>query len=189
MGMAWKIIIRRGKIISRHWTYANYFGAAWSFGVGVALFLLIYNKLATVPVGHQTVILYVTLAAVTGLTVLYTAVTSVNAWFASPDAFYFTTAPLKFRAMFYYHWFVTLVRFLYRFAHLLLPGIIALAVRIGGVSGVFGYFALSMVIISVGVNAGFYLMFFLLYNKERPLIWGVFIAAIMVLTGVSMVFL
>lgn len=107
--------------------------------------------------------------------ILYTLFTSLGDWFSSEDAFYLTTAPLKIKEMYYYHLLFAIIRFIKTFWFIIFPVLFIYSVQAGGPGLVLINMAGFILSLSLAINIGWFIMFYLLKKRTALRLIIVFI--------------
>lgn len=182
-----RLVIYREKILYKHWTRREVISLITASAIAIALFVITGERIQMA--GSRMILPAVlTLAGVTLAGILYTAVTAVNAWFTSPDAFLLITKPCSIKQMYWYHWSDTGQKFLKNFGHLLLPVLIVFGIKLGGLPGVLMMLVLFLGLLSLAVCTGFFMVFYFLNNKEQP-VWIILFAVTVAAASIMVLYL
>jgi hypothetical protein len=161
------------KFAAAHWSFKDSLALGFDLVLGIAMFIGMQHWLAGLAPRALAVWFSGTICGLFLIYYLFTLASASKTWFANADAFYFTTAPLPFNAMYLYNLLATAYISIKRLAgHLMLPTLAALGLAtMGGPGLLLALLGLGVAVFSA-VNYGFLLMFVMLGRKIRPIGWA-----------------
>ncbi len=164
MKEALKLLFLRARLIKMHWETRNLVSICL---VSAGVLVLFYFKSNIFPLNKQNLGLIWMILANALFAVMFACITAFKTWFTSEDAFYYTTAPLGFYQMYTIHCLNTWTRFIYVCGPMMMTGLIFLAIKLHGVVIGLAIVAFFLGLLILSVNLGFFIMFYLMYFKNR----------------------
>lgn len=157
-----------------HWSFRDTLGLLLDFILGIAMFFGMLHWMGGLAPQTIAVWFFRTLCGLFLIYYLFTLASASKTWFTNVNAFYFTTAPLSFRAMYLYHLLDTAHISVKRLAgYLILPALGAMGLLMLGWGGVLLALVGWAAVAFTAINCGFLGIFTMLGRKTRPVWWAV----------------